>query len=291
MKIHRYYAAVLLLIALFLTQSIKPSDQPELPSPFKNVSDNVIHEIIDLLPIPDLASFSAVARRFHELALSSEKFVEYWKIWLQRIKNLQLSSQINALAFSPNCQLVACGTCEGSIFLWDIKNSKVSSEAIQKEDKLVRELRGHTGKVTSIAFSPDGRILASVSQDKTIRLWNVKEGSTMHVLRSYQNGIVNSVAFSPDGTLLIFGSDNGSLCKWTIQNKNNLARYKPYLSQIKKFPSNFYGGSPLVFSTIGKLFACRFDNDKVALIDTESFTIVGLALGVTVIFTPMANVL
>src|SRR5215469_13108997 len=74
-----------------------------------------------------------------------------------------------------------------------------------QEPKLRATLKGHTNCVTAVAFSPDGKTLASASYDGTLRLWEVATGKERAALGEY-TGCVGCVAFSPDGKTLASGT-------------------------------------------------------------------------------------
>ncbi|MFH1097608.1 MAG: hypothetical protein V1749_08940, partial [Candidatus Desantisbacteria bacterium] len=99
------------------------------------------------------------------------------------------------------------------------------------EITLFKTLEGHGYSVHSVAFSPDGRYLASGSCDNTIKLWEMPSGNLLKTLEGHGN-YVNSVAFSPDGRYLASGSWDNTIKLWEMPSGNLLKTLEGHSNSV-----------------------------------------------------------
>ena len=90
-------------------------------------------------------------------------------------------------------------------------------------DKALDLLTGHTNWVSSVAFSPDGSLLASGSDDKTVRVWDVSTSTELWT-RHEHNGRTTDVVFSPDGKTLASASEDYTIRLWDVRTGTHLRK-------------------------------------------------------------------
>src|SRR5205085_625850 len=92
-------------------------------------------------------------------------------------------------------------------------------------------LKGHTGPVASVSWSPDGKRLATGSDDGTARVWEAAGGQALLTLKGHSDGVA-SVSWSPDGKLLATGGRDGTAKVWEAAGGQELLALKGHTSGI-----------------------------------------------------------
>ena len=150
--------------------------------------------------------------------------------------------------FDPDIRKIVPNYTEGRTFgrLWEVIYN------IHEANRL----EGHSNGVLSVAFSPDGKTIASGSSDNTIKLWNL-EGKELRTLTGHSNWVW-SVAFSPDGKTIASGSYDKSIKLWNLEGK-----------QLRTLTGHSKGVLSVAFSPDGKTIASGSSDKSIKLWDID----------------------
>jgi len=129
----------------------------------------------------------------------------------------ELPSQFSGgdgIAFSPGGVFLA-GYGSRTIEIW-----------IPQQRRLAARLTAHHDDVSSVAFSPDMRLMASTSVDNTVKLWRVEDWAEIATLSGHREGVMGGT-FSPDGKTFATGCADGTIKLWHMGTYREMASFKP----------------------------------------------------------------
>ncbi|CAE7114213.1 unnamed protein product [Rhizoctonia solani] len=172
-------------------------------------------------------------------SVSPDKTIRLWDVsqGRQLSEPLRGDHWFHSVAFSPDPNLIASGSGKGlygddgtacSVQLWDIRKRALAT----------KPLKGHTGGVRSLAFTPDGTRVISGSFDKTIRVWDIERETTIDAPLEGHTGWVRSISLSPDGSRLVSCSADRTLRLWDIRSGKTIS--KPYEGHADKVDSTAF---------------------------------------------------
>jgi WD40 repeat protein len=158
------------------------------------------------------------------------------------------------IAFSPDGRLLASGGLEQTIYLWDMKTGKeqrrfTGQPSPRPNEK--RELNPYPGLVCAVAFSPEGRLLASSALKSPVRLWDVVSGKEVRSLKGDWFGAV-ALAFSADGKMLATGEVHGVVRVWETATGREVCRIQAHKAGVYNLVF-FHDGKSLATSGDGTI--------------------------------------
>jgi WD40 repeat protein len=129
--------------------------------------------------------------------------LKLWKVDRPDVREIPLKKTANRVTLSPDGSIVAVAVEWG-----------VQTFSTDKRFPL-QDFKGHKGKLTSLAFSPDGRRIVTGSWDETVREWDVTTGKEVRSMQ-WKIGKISALSYAPDGTRIAAGSTSGKVITWDV---------------------------------------------------------------------------
>jgi len=149
----------------------------------------------------------------------------------KRIFELPAVTAAEGVAFAPDSRNVAvCGDRVARLYALPAADAGGAETAVNLR-RSFEGPGGHTNRVVAVAFSPDGRTLATAAHDNSVRLWDVATGQVQRTLPGHAEEVA-AVAFSPDGGRLASGGYDQALRLWDLQPVTPVATFASHRGPV-----------------------------------------------------------
>jgi WD40 repeat protein/transcriptional regulator with XRE-family HTH domain len=207
---------------------------------------NIAEEKFDDLSQFDFSKLTVLQAYLQDSAIHNVNFSD---AHIAQSMFTEVFSRVCAIAFSNNGSKFLIGDIKGEIHLFDTR-----------EQRVLNIIKAHSSYVSDLILSPDDTMLASSSDDGTVKIWNISTGQLLEVLKASQR--VWSVRFSSDGSVLAYGDDNGLVMLWNTKTRKYLKT-----SHISGNPKRTHS---IAFHPSQRILAVAGGDSLIRLLDLES---------------------
>ncbi len=158
--------------------------------------------------------------RMYAAALQDRSIRLYLADSGEEMQMMQDEFLCTSLAFSPNGDILASGSVERVVKLWDIRSGEC-----------LATLEGHEYPILSLAFSPDGNTLVSGSGDTTLMTWDLENHSRIHHMKGHGFYVV-TCDWDPQGNRIVSGSVDAKICEWDANSGKMIQRHSEHRAAV-----------------------------------------------------------
>jgi hypothetical protein len=161
----------------------------------------------------------------------------------KELRRIESPEPITSFAFSPDSRALATEHANGTITLWEVASGKQrgrlgqvpSGKPVARGDRMAvnvaveldQNIPSAAGGPVGVSFSPDGRALAVIAPNRSVRIWDVEAGKEIGSLRGHQGGL-QTILFAPNAKSLASGSSDTTVLLWDTKDAlKGLTRPQP----------------------------------------------------------------